>query len=94
MATFSSETWMNREWVLHHLREAQRAIEQTIAEIEATPDYGYGEFWVEMQHVYHHVNTAWNSRDTTPIQVENASDEDFNRWSRLPADLPMMQVRR
>jgi hypothetical protein len=83
---------MNREWVLHHLGEAQAEIAATIAEIKETQDYGYGEFWVAMQHLYHHLNTAWNSRDSTREQVEKATDQDFNRWSQLPADLPMMQV--
>jgi hypothetical protein len=83
---------MNREWVLHHLGEAQDEIASTIAEMQATPDYDYGEFWVAMQHLYHHLNTAWNSRDATPDQVENATDRDFNRWSRFPEDLPMMEV--
>ena len=83
---------MNRQWVLHHLSEAQGEIAAIIAEIEKTPDYGYGEFWVALQHLYHHLNTAWNSRDATPDQVENATDGDFKRWSRFPEDLPMMEA--
>jgi len=45
-----------------------------------------------MQHLYHHVNTAWNARDATETQVEKATDDDFNRWSQFPTDLPAMQV--
>jgi hypothetical protein len=83
---------MNREWVLRHLEEAQAELASTIAEMQATPDYGYGEFWVAMQHLYHHLNTAWNSREATRDEVENATDADFNRWTQFPTDLPMMEV--
>jgi hypothetical protein len=41
---------MNRDWVLFNLREAEEEIRRTIAEIEAVPDYGYGEFVVAMSH--------------------------------------------
>jgi hypothetical protein len=85
---------LNRDWVLFHLREARGAISATIADIESTPDYGYAEFWVAMQHLYHHLNTAWNARDALPSQVDPGTDADFNRWSQLPTDLPMMRVRR
>ena len=83
---------MNREWVLFHLTEARDEINKTLKEIRETPDYGYGEFWVAMQHLYHHVNTAWNARDATATQVEKPTDDDFNRWSQFPTDLPAMQV--
>jgi hypothetical protein len=78
--------------VVFHLTEARDEINKTLAEINETPDYDYGEFWVAMQHLYHHANTAWNSRDATQTQVENATDEDFNRWSQFPSDLPTMSV--
>jgi len=83
---------VNRDWVVFHLTEARDEINKTLAEINETPDYDYGEFWVAMQHLYHHANTAWNSRDATQTQVENATDEDFNRWSQFPSDLPTMSV--
>jgi len=74
------------------LGEAREEITKTLAEIHETPDYGYGEFWVAMQHLYHHLNTAWNSRDVAEAQVTQATDQDFNRWSQFPTDLPMMEV--
>ena len=83
---------MNRDWVLFHLTEARDEIDKTLSEIRETPDYDYGEFWVAMQHLYHHANTAWNSRDASKAEVEQASDDDFNRWSQFPTDLPMMHV--
>jgi hypothetical protein len=83
---------MNRDQVLLHLKEARDAIEGTIREIQATPDYGYGEYWVGMQHIYHHLNTAWNSRDATPEEIARLTDAVFTQWSRLPEDLPMMEA--
>jgi hypothetical protein len=83
---------MNRDQVLHHLRETRDAIDQMISDIEADATYEYGSFWVDMQHTYHHLNTAWNSRDASAAEVERSSDAQFNQWSALPTDLPMMRV--
>ena len=83
---------MNREWVLHNLSEAQVEISTMIAEMQASREYDYAEFWVMMQHVYHYLNTAWNSREARADQLEDATDEDFNRWGQFPADLPMMKI--
>ena len=80
---------MNRDWVLYNLREAQQEIEQTILEIEETPDYGFGEFVVAMGHAYHHLNTAWNARDEPETAVEACSEADFLRWRQFPVDLDM-----
>ena len=80
---------MNRDWVLFNLREAEEEIRRTIAEIEAVPDYGYGEFVVAMSHAYHHLNTAWNARDADSATVEKCSAANFQRWRRFPRDLDM-----
>lgn len=82
---------MNREWVLHHLGEAREAISSTIADLQ-TSRGDYREFWLAMQLVYHHLNTAWNAREATPDEVEDATDDDFNRWGEFPSDLPMMKI--
>lgn len=78
---------MNREWVLHHLREAQEELGRTIAEIRDTPDYDHGEFLVAMSHLYHHLNTAWNARDASESAVREVTAEDFKRWSAFPGDI-------
>lgn len=78
---------MNRDWVLHHLREAREELGRTIDEIVATPDYDVGELLVSMSHLYHHLNTAWNARDAAESAVREVSAEDFKRWSRFPADI-------
>jgi len=84
---------MNRNQVLSQLKEASEALDEMIKSIESTADYDYGDYWVDMQHVYHHLNTAWNSRDESEERISKATDVDFNRWSALPNDLPMMEVR-
>ena len=83
---------MNREWVLFHLAEAHEELERTIAELRTEREYDYSEYSVAMHHLYHHLNTAWNSRDASAAAVDHATDADFNRWSRFPSDLPMMEV--
>ena len=78
---------MNRRYVLYNLREAEEELRRTIAEIESTPDYGYGEFSVRMAHAYHHLNTAWNSRDENEAVVRECSEENFRRWRQMPDDI-------
>ncbi len=78
---------MNRGWVLQNLREAEEELRRTIAEIELTPNFGYGEFVVAMSHTYHHLNTAWNSRDETEAVVRECSPENFARWRQFPDDI-------
>ena len=78
---------MNRDHTLFHLREAAEELQRTIAGMEVSPDYDYGEFWVAMQHLYHHLNTAWNARDESPERVAACSKEDFVRWRQFPQDL-------
>ena len=80
---------MNREWVLHNLREAVQELRRTISEIELTADYGYGEFVVAMGHTYHHLNTAWNSRDENNADVREYSAKNFERWRQFPNDLDL-----
>ena len=78
---------LNREWVLWNLREAKEELENTIAELEAKPAYGYGELSVRMREVYHHLNTAWNAREATEEQVHECSEENFDRWRQMPDDI-------
>jgi hypothetical protein len=83
---------MNRRWVRWHLTEALEALEKTIQELDDDPEFDDAVYWVDMQHLYHHLNTAWNARNATEAEVEPGTDADFNRWSKFPNDLPMMEV--
>ena len=81
---------MNRDFVLFHLGEAEKAIRDTIAEIKAHPDYDYGEYRVDMEHVYHHVNSAWNARDASEAAAKECSEADFSRWRQFPTDIELI----
>jgi len=81
---------MNKVWIQFHLREALEALIDTIAKIEADPDYDETNFEVEMAHLYNHVNTAWNSRNADAQCLgKPSSAEAFYRWRAFPSDLPM-----
>ena len=78
---------MNKKWILFHLKEAQEEIESTIKDIEADPEYDYGEYSVAMAHLYHHINTAWNSRDSTEQEANESTENNFNKWRKFPTDI-------
>ena len=80
---------MTRDYVLWHLREAAEALTNTIAEMEADPEYSREALGVEMAHLYHHLNTAWNARDAATARVDACSAEDFREWRQFPADIDM-----
>ena len=77
---------MNKEHVLFHLKEAREALEQIIQEIKSDPEYDDAEYSVDMRHLYHHVNTAWNGRDAIEAEVNECSEENFDRWRQYPVD--------
>ena len=60
-----------------------------VDEIEATPDYGYGEFSVAVTHVYHHLNTAWNSKTESQARVAACEEADFFLWRQFPKDIEL-----
>ena len=74
----------NRDFVLFHLREAQEAVEKTIAEIVEDSDYDDAVFWPAMQHLYRHVNSAWNARETSPAPRERGVGEGLRELESVP----------
>jgi hypothetical protein len=52
---------VNRDWVLHHLREAHEELGRTIA--ESDPEYDVGEFMVAMHHSARCSRRAQASKD-------------------------------
>lgn len=78
---------MNKNYVLWHLEEAQKAIREIVAEIKSDPDYDYGNYLVDIAHAYHHLNTAWNARDASEAAVEACTDDDWYRWRQFPTDI-------
>ncbi|MHC4545354.1 MAG: hypothetical protein ACYSYL_12670 [Planctomycetota bacterium] len=77
---------MNKDFVLFNLREAAKALQKIIKNIDSQPDYDPGEYIVEMTHLYHHVNTAWNAQNVDQEDAEKCSEEDFFKWRQFPKD--------
>lgn len=80
---------MNKDYVLYNLRDALKEIEDTIKDIESDPEYGEGEYSVAVNHLYHHVNTAWNARYASVAEVDECSEESFQKWRQFPQDVEM-----
>ena len=78
---------MNRSWILHHLEEAQEALQALIRDIKADNEFNFSDYLIDMEHLYNHLNTAWNSRDVDERHVRESVEEDFYRWRKFPADI-------
>ena len=78
-------SFMNRNVVLFHLREAAEELTQTIAKMERNPDYDEVKLSLAMGHLYHHLNTAWNGRNQTAEEFNRCTDESFERLRRFPS---------
>ena len=75
---------MNRQFVLHNLKEAAESLANLVGEFESSSEYEEPELRVDLGHVYHHLNTAWNARMSTDEEAEVCSPEDFSRWRVFP----------
>jgi hypothetical protein len=84
--------FMNRNYILYNLKEAQEELRRAIAEIESAHEYEYGDFLVPMSHLYHHINTAWNARDSSQAESDQCSEENFNKWRTMPTSLELLLV--
>jgi hypothetical protein len=80
---------MNLDYIVFHLAGAKSELETTLREIEANPEYDYGEFRVAMEHVYHHINSAWNARDASPERAKACTQADFRAWRQFPRDIEL-----
>jgi hypothetical protein len=80
---------LNRDYVLHNLREAHEDLGRAIDDFIADTAYSEAELYVAMQHLYHHLNTAWNARESTESEARECSAQDFHRWRQFPADIDL-----
>ena len=78
---------MNRDWVLFHLREAEAELRRTIAEIEATPDYGYGEFSAAIAHAYITSILLGIPRARARLESRHQWRPNFLQWRQFPTDI-------
>ena len=77
---------MNKVFVLFNLKEALESLESMVREIEADPEYDFGNYVVDMSHLYQHINTAWNARDASQEDAEKCTQEDFDNWNEFPTE--------
>jgi hypothetical protein len=81
---------LNKEFIAFNLREAAESALKIVADLQNDSDYEIGNFWVDMEHLYEHLNCAWNARFSTDAEARACSEQDYERWSRLPDDLPTL----
>ena len=87
MTAAKGESGINREWVSWNLKEAIEELEKTINELKNDEPYDDPELSVRLTEVYHHLNTAWNSRKASPAEVRECSQDNFDKWRQMPADI-------
>jgi hypothetical protein len=80
---------LNRRWIVQHLSEALEEIQRTIEEVK-NPTYQHGDYVVAMSHAYHHMNTAWNARFASDEEHEKCTQENFDRWRKLPQNADLL----
>lgn len=80
---------MNREWILHHIKDVHEEPRCVLEEFEKRSDYDAGEYLVAMMHLYNHLNTAWNSKGASLEEVRTCSKESFSKWRQFPSDIDL-----
>jgi len=83
---------LNGELIVSQLRQ----VSEELAKIER--DILEGKLEEEnlrfrFQHAYHHLNFAWNARRASESESGELTDAAFNRWSKMPRDIPPLSVR-
>lgn len=83
---------LNWEIILYNLAEAREEIEriETRAAEKKRPSEIELQIWLE--HAYHHLNFAWNVRHEKSERYANLTDEDFNNWSKFPAEMDEAKI--
>lgn len=69
------------------LSDAVEHLQALVREMQEDADFGEPEFRIGLGHVYAHLNRAWNCRDVPDAEIAAMTQEQFERWSQMPADL-------
>ena len=77
---------LNLKFILSNLRDAREELD-TIIELAQSGKLDETDFQIKMEHAYHHLNFAWNIRHVPATRASQCVAEDFNQWSKFPADL-------
>jgi hypothetical protein len=75
---------LNRDWILSNLKIANEQMTEIIKEIETNSDFNDGDFIGPISHLYQHINTVWNSRYESESAVMECTQEDHDKWGKLP----------
>ncbi len=81
---------MNTRFIASNLKEAEEELRRLCDRANSAEEIPFADFHTAMAHIYHHLNSAWNGRDATDQQWRDRSDEDFAKWQKFPADLPLI----
>jgi hypothetical protein len=86
---------LNISLLRNNLWEAAEELRDLLERLEQNPKLAEAEIKISFEHAFHHLSFAWNGRHATPKQYGehgHLSDENFNRWSKLPRDLRSYSV--
>ncbi|HEX8738263.1 MAG TPA: hypothetical protein VF721_23210 [Pyrinomonadaceae bacterium] len=82
---------LNRKNILYNISEAREQLEE-IEKLFEEKNLSEIELQIKLEHAYHHLNVAWNTRYSTSKRYTKMSDEDFNEWSKFPAEIEAYKV--
>jgi D-hexose-6-phosphate mutarotase len=81
--------WKN---ILYNIKETREQLEE-IERLAAEKNLSETELQIKLEHAYHHLNVAWNSRHSPSKRYTEMSDEDFNEWSKFPAEIEAYKLK-
>ena len=81
---------MKKDYAIQNLKEAQEHIEEIIEVLEKSRNLeplknGYLQAFFNS--VYWHINSVWNCRNTPQKVIDNATDDDFDKFCQYPKDV-------
>jgi len=78
---------MNKKWIKQDITEAKEQIDDILKKFNKNNNYTVVDFELDMQHVYSHLNVAYNTRHWTVKEINNFTDNDYNKVRKIPNDL-------
>ena len=81
---------MNARFLLSNLEEAEEDLRKLVEQLKAGQEPSFEDFHVAMAHIYHHLNSAWNGRYISDAEWRDCTDENYDKWQKMPRDLPMI----
>lgn len=76
---------MDAEWVIVTLQDALAALEETLSEVEGSPEAVAEILEERMPAVFAKLNYAWNTREAGPSAIDTMDHDALVAW---PEDVP------